>query len=190
MDTVNNVRVIKKYPNRKLYDTRASCYVTLEDIGKMIKRGEEVTVLDYKTKADVTAIILTQILYEQEKNKQAILPLTMLKNIIMSGSGSIFEFMQKYVLSSLSQAANVKVEAERYIDRLIHKGELTKGEGKSLLKELASSAQKGFDELQHKIDERISNTLQKVSRVSEIQTNIASLTKKIDKLEKKMALFD
>jgi polyhydroxyalkanoate synthesis repressor PhaR len=93
-----NTRIVKKYQNRKLYDTKDSCYITLDDIAKMVKRGEEVKVVDNKTKGDVTSIILTQILVEQEKATKSILPLTMLRDIIQKGQGSLFDFIQRYVI--------------------------------------------------------------------------------------------
>ena len=120
------IRIVKKYQNRKLYDTKNSVYVTLDDIARMIKIGEEVRVVDNQTKGDVTAIILTQILYDQEKHKKSIMPITMLKNMVQSGSGSVYEFMQKFISQSVSNIHNAKVESERYIDRLVAKGELTK----------------------------------------------------------------
>ena len=62
-----NAKVIKRYQNRKLYDTQQSCYVTLEDIAKMIRANEEVVVVDNKTKKDITSSTLTQIIFEAEK---------------------------------------------------------------------------------------------------------------------------
>ena len=58
------VKVIKRYQNRKLYDTHQSCYVTLDEIAEMIMRGEDVTVVDNRTKKDITSSTLTQIIFE------------------------------------------------------------------------------------------------------------------------------
>ena len=63
----NRTKIIKRYQNRKLYDTQQSCYVTLDDIAKMIRNSEEVMVIDNKTKNDITAATLTQIIFEAEK---------------------------------------------------------------------------------------------------------------------------
>lgn len=180
------IRIIKKYQNRKLYDTKTSQYVTLEDIARLIKTGEEVQVVDNQTKSDVTAIILTQILYDQEKYKKSIMPITMLKNMVQSGSGSVYEFMQKFVSQNVSNIHNAKVEAERYIDRLVVQGELSKAEGKNLIKELINSAQRGVDEIQNKIDERIKSALTKMKKVSELQTNISHLHQKLDTIERRV----
>lgn len=87
--------IIKRYPNRKLYDTVASRYVTLEDIAQMVKRGDEVRILDNKTKKDLTALTLAQILYEQEKNDRSILPLASLKQILRRGGEQIGDLAGK-----------------------------------------------------------------------------------------------
>lgn len=78
--------VIKRYHNRKLYDTRDSCYVTLEEIGDMIKEGREIQIIDNRTKEDLTAITLAQIILDEQKKKTSPLPLSTLKEILV-GSG-------------------------------------------------------------------------------------------------------
>ena len=77
--TVTNAKIIKRYQNRKLYDTQQSCYVTLEDIAKMIRNQEEVMVVDNKTKNNITAATLTQIIFESEKKASQYAPLGTLK---------------------------------------------------------------------------------------------------------------
>jgi polyhydroxyalkanoate synthesis repressor PhaR len=66
--------MLKKYSNRRLYDTRNSCYVTLEDVAGMIRSGEQVQISDASTGEDVTAFILTQIVLEAAKRKNSLLP--------------------------------------------------------------------------------------------------------------------
>src|SRR5688572_11002206 len=90
-----SVKIIKRYQNRKLYDTQQSCYVTLEDIAKMIRANEEVMVIDNKTKRDITAATLTQIIFEAEKKASEYAPLSTLREIIQHGNGSISSFLAK-----------------------------------------------------------------------------------------------
>ncbi|MEQ1875842.1 MAG: polyhydroxyalkanoate synthesis regulator DNA-binding domain-containing protein [Bdellovibrionia bacterium] len=90
-----NVKIIKRYQNRKLYDTQQSCYVTLEDIAKMIRNNEEVMVIDNKTKRDITAATLTQIIFEAEKKASEYAPLNTLREIIQHGNGSISSYLAK-----------------------------------------------------------------------------------------------
>src|SRR3954466_14143033 len=89
------VKIIKRYQNRKLYDTQQSCYVTLDDIAKMIRGEEEVMVVDNKSKNDITAATLTQIIFESEKKACQFAPLFTLREIIQTGNGSISNFLAK-----------------------------------------------------------------------------------------------
>ena len=88
-------KIIKRYQNRKLYDTQQSCYVTLDDIAKMIRADEEVMVIDNKTKNDITSATLTQIIFEAEKKAAQYAPLFTLREIIQNGNGSISSFLAK-----------------------------------------------------------------------------------------------
>ena len=91
----NRVKIIKRYQNRKLYDTQQSCYVTLDDISKMIRANEEVMVIDNKTKNDITAATLTQIIFEAEKKAAQYAPLYTLREIIQNANGSISSYLSK-----------------------------------------------------------------------------------------------
>lgn len=102
IDTIQNmkpatgkVKIIKRYQNRKLYDTQQSCYVTLDDIAKMIRINEEVMVIDNKSKNDITAATLTQIIFEAEKKASQYAPLFTLREIIQTGNGSISNYLAK-----------------------------------------------------------------------------------------------
>ena len=88
-------KIIKRYQNRKLYDTQQSCYVTLDDIAKMIRASEDVMVIDNKTKNDITAATLTQIIFEAEKKASQYAPLFTLREIIQNGNGSISSYLAK-----------------------------------------------------------------------------------------------
>jgi polyhydroxyalkanoate synthesis repressor PhaR len=75
--------IIKKYANRRLYNTGTSTYVTLEDLAKMVKKGEEFKVQDAKTGEDITHSVLTQIIFEQEsKTGNTLMPISFLRQLI------------------------------------------------------------------------------------------------------------
>jgi len=97
---MKEMKIIKRYQNRKLYDTHESSYVTLDEIAKMIKGGEEVRVIDNKTKNDITAATLTQLLYESERRAKTQPSVELLKEIIRHGDGSFSGFIQAKVGSS------------------------------------------------------------------------------------------
>ncbi len=88
-------RIIKRYSNRKLYDTRGSQYVTLEQIAEMIRQGEEVRVLDNSSKDDLTSVTLAQIIFEEEKRQKSFIPLGAMRQLIQSGGASLQELAQQ-----------------------------------------------------------------------------------------------
>src|SRR5882724_752693 len=100
-----NAKVIKRYQNRKLYDTQQSCYVTLEDIAKMIRNNEDVLVVDNKTKKDITSSTLTQIIFEAEKKAKNYISIETLREIIQTGTGSISSYLEKVLNRPIGSAA-------------------------------------------------------------------------------------
>jgi polyhydroxyalkanoate synthesis repressor PhaR len=80
--TPPEARVVKRYSNRKLYDTVESRYVTLPQIAELVRKGEDVRIIDNNTKEDLTGVTLAQILYEEERKQSSALPLTALKDLI------------------------------------------------------------------------------------------------------------
>jgi len=89
--------VIRKYENRRLYDTGASRYVNLEDVARMVRDGVEVQVVDAKTGEDLTRVILTQIIMEDAKGHESGLPLDLLRKLIVASDRATHEFLNWYL---------------------------------------------------------------------------------------------
>ena len=89
--------LLKKYANRRLYDTAQSAYVTLSEVADLIKSGKQVKVIDAKSEEDVTAFILSQIIMEKARKKNALLPVSLLHLIIRHGDNVLEEFFQNYL---------------------------------------------------------------------------------------------
>ena len=89
--------VLKKYPNRRLYDTERNAYVTLTHEGDLIRQGRQVEVIDASTHEDVTACVLTQIVLEEAKKKNLLLPGSLLHLFIRYGETVVNEFFEKYL---------------------------------------------------------------------------------------------
>ena len=81
--------IIKRYPNRKLYDTEAKRYVTLESIAVMIQSGGDVQIIDHETGEDLTNLTLSQIIFEQEKKGSSLLPRSLLTNLVRAGNDTL-----------------------------------------------------------------------------------------------------
>lgn len=93
----NSTVVIRKYENRRLYDTSSSRYVNLEDVAARIRGGVEVQVVDAKTGEDLTRVILTQIIMEDAKGQPAGLPLELLRQLIMASDRAGQDFIMWYL---------------------------------------------------------------------------------------------
>lgn len=87
-------KTIKRYQNRKLYDTVDSCYVTLEDIRDMLKAGQDIRVIDNVSKEDMTSVTFAQIIFEEEKKNKGVLPLSTFKEIITTGGKALRTLLQ------------------------------------------------------------------------------------------------
>ena len=89
--------IIKKYENRRLYDTGGSRYVNLDDVARMVRDGMEVQVLDARTGEDLTRVILTQVIMEDAKGRESGLPLELLRKLIMASDRATHEFLSWYL---------------------------------------------------------------------------------------------
>jgi polyhydroxyalkanoate synthesis repressor PhaR len=85
---MSDVRIIKRYQNRKLYDTHQSCYVTLEEIAQIVREGNEIQVIDNKTKNDITYTTQIQLLFDQEKKSNKGGDVELLKRVIRCEEGT------------------------------------------------------------------------------------------------------
>jgi polyhydroxyalkanoate synthesis repressor PhaR len=104
--------VIKRYSNRKLYDTQESRYVTLEEIEEMIRGGREISVVDATSGEDLTSVTLTQIILENERNRRANLPSAFLHQLIKHGE-AWQDFVQRTMRSSLEGFVSSQRDMER-----------------------------------------------------------------------------
>ena len=100
--------IIKKYGNRRLYDTSASRYVNLEDVAGMIRDGTQIQVQDAKTGEDVTRVILTQIIVDDARGNQAGLPLELLRQLIVASDRARHDFMMWYLRAAFETYKNVQ----------------------------------------------------------------------------------
>ena len=137
--------VIKRYPNRKLYNTETKQYITLEEIAHLIRLGEEIHVVDNATGEDLTTLTLTQIIFEQEKKQSGFLPRNILSGLIQTG-GDRLNNLQRTLAATVGIMRNADDEIRRRMAVLIKTGELPETEGQRLLDQLlnlGSTSQEG-----------------------------------------------
>src|ERR1700742_1063388 len=107
---------IKKYANRRLYNTGTSAYVTLEDLASMVKTGDDFVVYDAKSGEDITRSVLTQIIFEQEnKEGQNLLPITFLRQLIRFYGDSMQMLVPRYLEVSIDSLTR---EQEKFREQI------------------------------------------------------------------------
>jgi len=100
--------VLKKYANRRLYDTETRSFVSLAQVAELVKQGRELEIRDDKTGEDVTAFILTQIVLEEAKKKSLLLPVSLLYLLIRYGDSVLSEFFDNYLEQTLKTYLSYK----------------------------------------------------------------------------------
>ena len=128
--------LIKRYPNRKLYDTEAKHYVTREQIAQMIRKGKEVGVIDYESGEDLTSLTFSQIILEMEKRQSGFLPLSLMTTLIRTG-GNTLDFLLRQVQGSLPASAEM---IEERLKQLVNAGKLSADQATSVAVELQHEA--------------------------------------------------
>jgi polyhydroxyalkanoate synthesis repressor PhaR len=130
--------VIKRYPNRKLYDTEAKQYITLDGIAELIRDGQEVQIQDHASGEDLTTVTLTQIIFEQEKKQSGFLPRSVLTGLVQAG-GDTLGVLRRTLVSPLEMLGHVDEEIENRIHNLVKQGELDEEEAHRLVDKLVSN---------------------------------------------------
>lgn len=123
--------LVKRYPNRKLYNTAAKRYVSLDILADLIRQGEDIQVIDHVTGDDVTVLVLAQIIAEQERKQGGFLPLPLLTGWIQAG-GETLTSLRRAMAAQFDILRQVDEEIERRLARLVGDGALTEAEGERL----------------------------------------------------------
>jgi polyhydroxyalkanoate synthesis repressor PhaR len=111
-------RVVKRYANRKLYDTTSSRYVALEDIATFVRRGEEVEVTDNESGEDLTAVTFAQIILEDERKKKSFLSLPVLQELVRYGGDALAGISNR----GLEALSEIRERAEKRVSEIVSEG--------------------------------------------------------------------
>ncbi len=183
--TETKVKLIKRYPNRKLYDTESSAYVTLEDIAAMVKAGRELKIMDHKTGADITNVTMAQIVFEEEKRKKSMLPIGTLKDLIQQRGEQVREFVDRIVHEN--PLTHAKEEAEEKMQTLLKKGESVREESTKFFKDVVTNYTKGIEDIQKKFDDRVREVGDRLSSLPAAIGDIKLIAERMDHIEERLA---
>ncbi len=109
----NDQLVIKRYGNRRLYNTETRSYVNYEELAKLIRDGQDVQVIDSTTKDDVTKAVLIQLILEEEKNNKTVLPTQFLFQLLRSREDSMQDFFKNHLPASFDAYLRTKEEFDK-----------------------------------------------------------------------------
>ena len=175
-------RVIKRYSNRKLYDTKDSRYVTLLQIAEMVRGGEEVQIIDNNTKDDLTEVTLAQIIYEEQKAHSRNVPLQTLKELIHARTEKVLADLREGPIGRLipgSKPPDDKAPPSSEEPQEVEKDRESKPT-------LVDQAKEKLEEVQHQLDERIRAILTSFRPLQQLQLEVRRLNERIEELEKKL----
>lgn len=174
-------KIIKRYTNRKLYDTVESRYVTLDEIAEMVKAGADVKIVDNRTKEDLTSVTLAQIIFEEEK-KTSRMSLKTLRDLIRHGGERAAQVVGDAQAELRGRVEAVRAAAEQRVQSILTRGQLTSDRAR----ELVSSSQETFAAFQRKVDERLRAAMEGMSSVPDLQRELSQLSSRIRELERKL----
>jgi len=186
----NAMHIIKKYANRKLYDTTVKRYLTMDYLSELIKSGEEVSIIDNETGDDLTSAIVSQLLAREDTNTDKAVPSQVLMQMLRKGRGTLFGYGKKYVSLWQSALTMSKDEIEKLVNSLVKEKEISESEGKNLKQEIVGFANNLKSWIIDNIDQRISDALNGINlssktQVNELKDRVDELTRKVAELEKK-----
>lgn len=175
--------IIKKYANRRLYNTGASSYVTLDDLAQMVKDGEDFVVQDAKTGEDITRSVLTQIIVEEEaKGGQTLLPISFLRQLIAFYGQGMQGIVPQYLESSMSAFT---AQQDKWRDYMMGQGFSNTGFGS--LDDMARQNMAMFEQASRMFTEGLSGDKPKPEAPAAPSEKSAASRDDIDQLKEQMA---
>ena len=180
------MHLIKKYANRKMYDTTDKRYISRDQLAELIKKGEEVAIIDNRTGEDLTASVVSQLIGMDSKDKEneGAVSSRFLMQLLRKGGGTLTDYAKKYV--SLWQGALTMAEDEidKLVNMLVKNKELSLSEGHRLKKEIVgyTNSLKGW--ISESIEKRVGDVFDAMNLATNDQ--IKALSGKVDALDKKV----
>jgi len=172
-------RLIKKYSNRRMYDTKTSQPITLSKLAELIKQGEKIQVMDHQTGEDLTSVALIQILLGQEKGKKELFS-GLLQELIRKRESSVLELSQTSLFTS-SNDAPLSVEKIRGIIReLVNQKRVSETEGEKLVESFLARVQENEKVLERAIEHKLKKKMKEVENfyrkeILELRENLENL---------------
>ena len=199
MSQSNAVRLIKRYGNRKLYDTLESRYITLEEIARLVRGGSDVKVIDNESGDDLTAITFAQIILEEEKRRSSLLSLGLLRELIKGGEETLAQVRSRVdkgieAIGSMGEAAQRRVQelvggrgAQEHGNSAEHAAphgtNSVDAAGKGFFDDLLATPQRRLESLTRTIESSVG----RITNHPAFQNEVRRIERSIKKLEERLA---
>jgi polyhydroxyalkanoate synthesis repressor PhaR len=191
------LRLIKRYGNRKLYDTSESRYITLDEIARLVRSGNDVKVIDNENGDDLTAITFAQIILEEEKKRSSLISLGLLRELVQHGEDTLAQ-LRTQVEKGVEAIGTIGERAGRRVQEMVagaggperQEGagvEIDHESGKGFFDELLAAPQRRLEALQRSIDERIKSSVGRITNHPVVQHEVQRIERSIKKLEERLA---
>jgi polyhydroxyalkanoate synthesis repressor PhaR len=175
-------RIIKRYSNRKLYDTKGSSYVTLLQIAEMIRAGEDVQIIDNATKEDKTDVTLALIISEELRSKPRAIPIATLKALIRHRGERILTQLRETPIGKLIPKEEGHLGSEPPPEVVAEVGEEDMSQGK----EGKGSIRATLEQWQSAIDERIRTVLPNFAAFRDLEQEVRRISERLDAIERRL----
>ncbi|MDX9789057.1 MAG: polyhydroxyalkanoate synthesis regulator DNA-binding domain-containing protein [Desulfobacterales bacterium] len=165
------MRKIKKYANRKLYDTMDKQYISMEQLADLIRSGESVSILDNQTGQDITVQILSQLLSKDKRQNDSEVLTDLLSQMLRRGGTTIADYAKRYTSKWQEAVVTAEEEIERIARQLLKDKDLSEGDGQKKKEEIKQYVGKLKDWISEKVDQRINDVLGMMNLASKDQVN-------------------
>jgi polyhydroxyalkanoate synthesis repressor PhaR len=189
-----STRIIKRYKNRRLYDSEEKKTIKLEDLAELVKKDVDFKVVDSETQKDVTLSVLTKVLSDSiTEDKNNLKQTSKLIRLLIARGGEItVDFFEKALLFGLGVFDLTKEKAEKLVDEMIKRGEMSESDKAKAVKELLKGHEERIKKLNAKIDETVEKVTAKVrgkekDELAKLHQKLDNLTNVVEKLEKKLS---
>jgi len=172
-------RLIKKYSNRRMYDTKTRQPITLSELADLIKQGEEIEVMGHPTGKDITSITLIQILLGQEKDEKEVFS-TLLRELIKKRGNSVLGLYPTSLFAALNDAPFSVEKARGVVRELVNEKRVSKTDGEKLLESLLTRIQENKKVLEREIEDKLKKKIKEVENL--YRREILELRKNMENL--------
>ncbi len=180
------MHLIKKYANRKMYDTTDKRYISRDQLAELIKKGEEVAIIDNRTGEDLTASVVSQLIGMDSKDKEneRAVSSKILMQLLRKGGGTLTDYAKKYVSVWQGALTMAEDEIDKLVNMLVKNKELSFSEGNRLKEEIVGYTNSLKDWISESINKRVGDVFDAMNLATNDQ--IKALSGKVDALDKKV----